>query len=124
MEPASFTAELRMSLFVSERSPRTATVMTRPSSTTTIMISMRVKPLAAARVRRPAMVRSAVRLLPGLDVVGGALLLVGTARDHVGAVGVVLAGALDDEVLAPGILQHLLEVLLRHQILHPLRTLA
>src|SRR2546421_7995290 len=143
MAPDSLVADPRRSLLATARIPRTATPMTSPISAMTMSSSIRVKPCGRRRStvdsRRFSSFRRAPRPLravdcepstvnfpsvPGLDVVAGPLLLVGARGDHVGAVGVVLARALDDEVLAPRILEHLLEVALGDQVVHPLRTLV
>src|SRR3954468_6528898 len=68
-------------------------------------------------------VASRPALLPGLDVVGGAVRLVGAGRADVGALRIFLARAAQDEVLAPRILGALLRhVLLRHEVFHAARA--
>ena len=101
MAPASLAADPRSSLLAKERKPVTTEALSRPTSPSTNIISSSVKPLAWAPVRRllpviarvPAEPPRAPLLLPGLDVVGAALLAVGTGGDDVDAVGI--AGARD-----------------------------
>src|SRR3954463_14381682 len=131
MAPERFVADSRRSALRSDRNPFTtpATIMAEIASTT--MISTRVNPCTVDRGRRimdlslfnlrcssHAVARGGA-LLPGLDVVGGAVRLVGAGRADVRALRILLARATQDEVLAPRILRSLLrDVLLRHEVFH------
>src|SRR5438552_2401203 len=131
MAPDRCETLARSSLLVTARSPRIAIPPIRPTITSTTMISIRVNP--APRGARRASGRSAKEVtgddpltsldLPGADVVGSPVGLVGPPRDHVHALGVLRAGATEHVGGPPRILGVALrELSLRDQLFDALRA--
>src|SRR4051812_4369636 len=128
MAPDRCETLARSSLLVMARSPRIAMPPMRPTITSTTMISIRVNPAPRGARRAPG--RSAEEVtgnrvtsldLPGADVVGGPVGLVGPPRDDVHPLGVLRAGAAEHVGGPPWILGVALRQLsLRDQLLDPL----
>src|SRR6185369_6718545 len=117
MAPDRCAVAARRSLLASERSAPTPRLVTRPAMASATMISMSVKPRSPVAVLRMGAVGRVLLQLPGLDVVGGPLGLVGAAGDDVRAVGVVGPRTAQDEVLPPRIFgRRARHVLLRHEV--------
>src|SRR4051812_7916107 len=130
MAPDRCETLARSSLLVMARSPRIAIPPIRPTITSTTMISIRVNPTPRGARRAPG--RSAEEVtgsrvtsldLPGANVVGGTVRLVGPTRDDVHALGILRAGAAEHVGGPPRILGVALrDPPLRDQLVDALRA--
>src|SRR3954447_13171895 len=101
MEPDSWVVASRRSALRSDRNPCIDPPTSSAAIAITTMTSIRVKPCivdrGAVMARALLIATSGAPLLPGVDVVGGAVRLVRPCRADVGALGILLARAAQGE---------------------------
>src|SRR3954470_4437484 len=102
MEPDSWVVASRRSALRNERNPCIDPPTSSATIANTTMTSIKVKPCivdrGAVMARAVLIATSGAPLLPGVDVVGGAVGLVRAGRADVRALRILLAGAAQREV--------------------------